>query len=176
MSHEILASSTDLAEGGEACRRHLFWLYMSHTYPLPHGRGIAYLLVPSLIKALRSALCACGYRLARAQEGENTSNSVFCKPHIISYVPPRVTSRRSHVPTSHRVWGWPHHAQPQRQDGTGLTAGGWLSSFSPGPALCGTGDTASRDVAGKCLLRGGGLGLKLLCFLLHHLSLLFHTP
>lgn len=67
----------------------------------PHGRGIAHLLVPSLINTVRSVLCARKSRLDQAQVGENTSNSVLCKLHAVSdsYVPPRVTSRRSHIPS-----------------------------------------------------------------------------
>lgn len=62
---------------------------------------IAYLLVPPLINTMRSVLCACESRLEQAQGGENTSNSVLCKLHAVSdsYVPPRVTSRRSHIPS-----------------------------------------------------------------------------
>lgn len=148
---------------------------MNHTYPLLHGRGIAYLLVPSLIKAPRSAPCACESRLEQAQGGENTSNSVLCKPHIISYsyVPPR-EGATSQPPITSGGGLTTHSCKGGREEAI-MLALGWLSGVSPAPALCSAGDVAPRAVAGKCLLRGGGLGLKLLCLLLHHLSSPFHA-
>lgn len=71
----------------------------------PRGKGIAWLRVPSLITALRSALCARETRLEQVQGGKNASRSVPCKPPVIicSYVPPRVASRASHEAASPRV-------------------------------------------------------------------------
>lgn len=47
---------------------------------------------------IRWCLHSCESRLEQAQGGENTSNPVLCKPHVITYssVPPRVPWKEPH--------------------------------------------------------------------------------